>query len=567
MRIAIVPIVGLMAALIATTTDAQAPATGIVVGGPQGHGFVGSTFTRDRNAPLRFAAETLSNDACAIRRGESCVRYAVTASAGELLLMAETDILLPDGGQYYVRYDFGGGALLARSLATGDLALYNDQGNTHGGVTAVAYKGSRGDDKVIFQLASGGFPRESEIRLDLSGSARDGDASNGDELHAGLAVPASSSFSSHTATLTVYASLGDAVNVSDALFTAGPTAVIQTGRVVGGEVVPLVDVADVSATVDDGGPFRRFVPDGTGGKDSGVLAEVSVRVSTGPSTWTERYRNATTNATVDATIIASTAAAATSKPGNFGFVSDGEALIRGNKQPWRLAARPQCMGGPLVLGVSGGEIETYQEDPDGSEGHLAKDDPTPYGTATANMASGDAEVPAGKTYFCVKATGNTEPIPEVGDPDTKNAYRLTLTPRLAKAEDKPVWPRAIGPAAAGAIDRNGTTVHLTYISTDEVHGQRLVIVNRGADPARFWVGDDSFNLEDGVTLVGNSLQGTVPGGGRRVLRVRDNVTLQGKTSGAATINIAAPTRDIDVMTVQANPGTGQIDTTVYQHAE
>ena len=561
-----VRVIGLMAVLAATLADAQAPATGIKLGGPQGRGYVGPALVNDRNAPLRFAAETLSNGACAIRVGRSCTRYAVTASSGELLLRAETDILLPDHGRYYVRYDFGGGALLARELATEDLVLYDDQGNTQGSVSAVAYRGAIGDDKVVFQLGSGGLPRGAKIHLDLSGSARDEDANNGDELRAGLAVRASSSFSSHTATLTVYAAIADAVNGTGAIFTAGPTAVVQTGRVVGGRIEALVANADVSTSVDDGGPFRRFVPDGTGGKDSGVLAEVLVQVSTGPPTWTEKYRNATTNMTVDDTIIASTAATATSEPGNFAIVSEGGALIRDNKKPWRLAEKPGCSGGPLDLSASG-EIDTYAEDPDGPEGHLAKDDPTPDGIASANMASGHAEVPAGKTYFCVLAAGNTEPIPEVGDPDTKNAYRLTIVPQLANAEDKPVRPRAIGPAAAGAIDRNGTTVHLTYLTTDAMHGQRLVIVNRGADSARFWVGDDSFYLEDGVRLARNSLQGSVPGKGRLVLQVGDNVTFEGKTRGSATINIAAPTRDIDVMTVQSNPGTGQIDTTVYQHAE
>ena len=43
------------------------------------------------------------------------------------------------------------------------------------------------------------------------------------------------------------------------------------------------------------------------------------------------------------------------------------------------------------------------------------------------------------------------------------------------------------------------------------------------------------------------------------------MTLTGKTRAAGTINIAAPTRNIDVMTIQVHPGTGQIDTTVYQH--
>ena len=57
----------------------------------------------------------------------------------------------------------------------------------------------------------------------------------------------------------------------------------------------------------------------------------------------------------------------------------------------------------------------------------------------------------------------------------------------------------------------------------------------------------------------------VPGNGRLVVRVQDNITFEGMTRGAATVNVAAPTRDIDVMTIQVHPGTGQIDTTVYQH--
>lgn len=164
-----VRVIGLMAVLAATPADAQAPATGIKLGGPQGRGYVGPALVNDRNAPLRFAAETLSNGACAIRVGRSCARYAVTASSGELLLRAETDIRLPDHGRYYVRYDFGGGALLARELATEDLVLYDDQGNTQGSVSAVAYRGAIGDDKVVFQLGSGGFPGGAEIHLDLSG--------------------------------------------------------------------------------------------------------------------------------------------------------------------------------------------------------------------------------------------------------------------------------------------------------------------------------------------------------------------------------------------------------------
>ena len=134
-----------------------------------------------------------------------------------------------------------------------------------------------------------------------------------------------------------------------------------------------------------------------------------------------------------------------------------------------------------------------------------------------------------------------------------------------------VMPAAGEPMAAGAIDRNGTTVHITYLSASPVANQRLVIVNRGTDPARFWMTE--FQAEGGamVTHTGDQelaqvTESEVPGGTRRVVRIQDNLAVSVRPlRTAGTLTVAAPTRHIDVMTVQIVGGV--LDTTVYQHAE
>ena len=565
MRAALAPVIGLFGVLLAMSAGAA-----IDLGERQG--FISADPPNfDQNPPNRYAAETISIAQCQ-RQGARCAAYRVAATVGALRLTATTDILLPTGTQYYVRYNFTGG-WFATDLVSGTSPDVSDldvtpAGGSETGTTAVAYRGEADDNTVIFQLAEDlELPKGSMFELDLSGMADDVSTENINELLGNFNITGTGSA---TAEMAVYASLTGAVDESGALFEAGPAVIIQVDRVVGADVEPMVDVAYVSTLDTDGGPFRRFLPNGMGGKNVGVLAEVtSVVNQTGSRLWSSAngYRNASTGRRINNSIVASISAVASSDPGNFAIVSAGGDLIPGNKKPWRVSSDADCGDGELTLGVAGGDIEVHEDDPDGRSGHLSAGDPTPAGVASANRASGTAGFSVGTGYFCVLAAGNDNAIPEVGDPTTMDAYSLMVHPQLANADDKAFKPGAVGPKAAGAIDRDGTTVHLTYLSTHEAYNQRLVIVNRGSDAAQFWVDDASFNLEDGVTLISNTLQGMVPGNGRLVLRVQDEVTLDGRTRGAATINVASPTRDIDVMTIQVHPGTGQIDTTVYQHAD
>lgn len=237
-----------------------------------------------------------------------------------------------------------------------------------------------------------------------------------------------------------------------------------------------------------------------------------------------------------------------------------------------VAATAECKGGPLTLGKIGGELETYDEDqadPDGEDGPLPapkKGDLTPAGIEAADKANGNAENAVGDNYFCVLVAGNLDAIQEIGDPDSPASYKLTAHPQVKDADNRPA---AAKPAAktmnVGAIDRNGTTVQLTYLTTNIEVDQRLVLVNRGGDEASFWVED--FNTETGTTQT-NDLgldEGlTISANGRVVLKTTDVIDFVGQQRGSATLNVAAPTRNIDVMTIQRSPATGEIDTTLYE---
>lgn len=566
------PVIGLLGAFGAMTASAE-----IDLNLPSG----ATDAQKAANAPLAFASESLVSTGC-LNVGTRCFGYTVTASTGELVISANTDTLMPSA-TYYIRYDLTGATFRsslgadAVSGRSGDSTAITDRADV---TEAVAYKGGRGDSSAIFQLATQAYALGYEFSIDLSGSARVTDTTGPAGADSGTDELLSNVFVNGPGTVTMkvaaYDSIQSAKAGTSAIFEADGSIISVRAATTTPKVTAMVDVADVATIDEDGGPFRRFIPiaqpDGTGGmggKNSGVLAKLEVYFNAGRS----KLRDATTNVAADADdIIDNTEVTVTSDAGNFAVGTKDGGLIVGdttNKTPWMVAAEPECMGGPLTLDVVGGDIAMYDEDPDGDDGPLKKGDLTPAGIASANKASGEAENAVGVNYFCVLVDGNTDPIPEIGDPAMKNAYMLTAHVMLKESGTvkRPFGPSISDAMAAGAIDRNGTTVHVTYLSTHEAYNQRLVLVNRGGDAAKFWV--DSFNLEDGTTTMMNELSSdmdlSIPANGRLVIRVQDKITFDGMTRGAATVNVAAPTRDIDVMTIQVHPGTGQIDTTIYQN--
>ena len=213
-------------------------------------------------------------------------------------------------------------------------------------------------------------------------------------------------------------------------------------------------------------------------------------------------------------------------------------------------ASASCGGTALTLSAPNADGDQVSINP------LADTDPTYSASANQGSAtvSGD-----GPFQLCVNVGTNEVAIPAVGDDRMLNGYMMTVTPMSG-----PSTARASGPAAsgaAGAIDRNGTTVKIAYLSVHPTYNQRLVIVNRGARDADFWM--DDFQTEEGTEISGD-IRGTVTAGSRMVLRVQEELSsVSGQLRASGTINLTARSGAVDIMTIQENLGTGQLDTTMY----
>ena len=112
----------------------------------------------------------------------------------------------------------------------------------------------------------------------------------------------------------------------------------------------------------------------------------------------------------------------------------------------------------------------------------------------------------------------------------------------------------------GNVGRDGTTVRLPYLTTNERFNQRIYIVNRGG-AAKYYMtfhgeGDDGGMDADGVLAKESTT----------ILSLRDNdvVTIgPGRTSTAGTIVVEQQAKFIDVATSQINRELGTSDTVVY----
>ncbi len=108
-------------------------------------------------------------------------------------------------------------------------------------------------------------------------------------------------------------------------------------------------------------------------------------------------------------------------------------------------------------------------------------------------------------------------------------------------------------------------MHIPFLTTWADYNQRIVVSNRGANPAPYWI---TFRPEDGVMATpGMYATGTLDGNSTMVLSAMDVVTLEGRTRTAATFVAEAQRSQIDVATVIVNMMTGSTDTVNYDAEE
>ena len=193
-----------------------------------------------------------------------------------------------------------------------------------------------------------------------------------------------------------------------------------------------------------------------------------------------------------------------------------------------------CDDLPDGLGLVQKEDETVMDD-------LMEQTPLAFTTDAQYLC---ISVPTGEDAMAIPAT----------DP-----YMVT-TEYTAGTEDAG-WPPNAGDHALGSITRDGTTVHIPYLTTFPDYNQRIVVSNRSANEADYWI---TFRPEDGTTAApGMDAMGTLDGNSTIVLRAMDVVTLDGRNRTAATFVAEAKATQIDVATVIVNMMTGSTDTVNY----
>ena len=133
-------------------------------------------------------------------------------------------------------------------------------------------------------------------------------------------------------------------------------------------------------------------------------------------------------------------------------------------------------------------------------------------------------------------------------------------------------PSAGAEGTIGMIGRNGASVDIPFLTTYEQHNQRLIIVNRGANPIT--ITDIAFQTEDGTEASLSELAmaaAMIPGAGEigsgetAVHSVKQMLSITGdSTRTAATLSFNGRSQDITVATTLVNPEIRATDTVVYE---
>ena len=165
--------------------------------------------------------------------------------------------------------------------------------------------------------------------------------------------------------------------------------------------------------------------------------------------------------------------------------------------------------------------------------------------------------PGNTTYVCIEAKADTA-IPAA-------SFRIELDYGSGPgwSFDDFVSPTADEIVDIGSIRRDGTTIHLPYVSTHEKYNQRFLIVNNGPDAAY----EFTFTPESGVDAEpGAAASGTLAKGTTH-LKASEVVTLTGGNRTAATFSAAAVPGNIEMSSVLVSRTKGETDLSVLQAEE
>ena len=142
-----------------------------------------------------------------------------------------------------------------------------------------------------------------------------------------------------------------------------------------------------------------------------------------------------------------------------------------------------------------------------------------------------------------------------------NAGSYYVTPTYKAADDDQAMTPEGKKSMIGSIKRDGTTVRLPYLTTNQLYNQRLVVVNRGTGDVHY---EMTFTEEEGVTATSMIADGAMlPGSSTSVMKVTALVMIDGGTRTAGTLIIESNPGMISVATTTVNLETRGTDTLTY----
>ena len=153
--------------------------------------------------------------------------------------------------------------------------------------------------------------------------------------------------------------------------------------------------------------------------------------------------------------------------------------------------------------------------------------------------------------LCIQVDGETE-IP------VTDTYKVTTE---YEGVDDAAFPPPGGTQELAAIEHDGTSYRLPYLTTFEGYNQRFSIVNRGAATTYAFTGLVS---PEGAVTPGPRSIGPLPTG-QTVLRTEDVVSLTGTTRAAGNLTIVADPGTLSAAIQQVNTVTRTVDTVYLEH--
>ena len=463
-----------------------------------------------------YAAETLLTTAVQDVDGDSTKYYHVEGSTDDnLVLSAPADIGATAGDIYVVAVSLNGMVFRTAPVLTGgDNTMWD-----------VATGGAVGDKQVVYRLSAG-------------------------------SISAATHFLSLSAQFAVTSGGGSAVlSMTNQTLASLPIEDIDGTATHRGNVIKVAPALKETATPVDltaevVSSFKKF----TGGLNVGHVGSITVGVeghliATGLDAGT---------AVSNLEDILATALVDNDPPSTIEFMGDfsftEKVYVHGDGD-CGVPVPPATTSGDPDESVGGDDIRiTEGEDDDEMVTDTTK-------AVNVDTDSTDTTTVSATHFLCIMVQGDDvegdDPMEAPRIPDT-DAY--TVMGSYEDLENAAIGTKPME-RMLGEINRDGTTVHIPYMTTYAGYNQRLVLSNRSTTDAPYEI---TFRPEADVMAEGSSMaEGMLMGNSTVTFRSTDLVTLTGGARTAATIILEAQPKNIDVTSVIVNVESRDTDTVVH----